>query len=237
MFDQTVAIKEVRNESADVKTFVLDAHADFKPGQFISVQLDIENCDERCNRRPFSIASSPTEKNLMIAMKFYPEPSAFKKRMAALQDSDIIKIRGSMGNFVLDETKDAVMLSGGIGITPLRSMIKYATDKKLQLKITLLYSNKTPGEIVYYRDLEEMQKANKNLKVVHFVTRPEESKRPWNGETGRITADAIRKHAPDIKNTVFYICGPPAMAESLSAVLMEMDIDKENIKTEQFLGY
>ena len=233
---------ETRIETPDVKSFVFslgDYKFDYKPGQSIRVTLEIENCDEKCNRRPFSLASSPTESFLMISTKI--SQTAFKTTLDSLKKGTKVSISGPgpAGEFALPEdySKNLVMLGGGIGITPFRNMIRFATDKRLPTKITLIYSNKVPADIAFRREFEECESRNANLKIVNTITRPQESEEKWTGLVGRIDAEMIRKQIADWNNSIFYTCGPPAMADTIVTLLQEMKISRDNIKVEKFMGY
>jgi ferredoxin-NADP reductase len=126
------------------------------------------------------------------------------------------------------------MLSGGIGITPLRSICKYCTDLQLENNILLLYGNNAIEDIAYKQELDQMQEKNSNLKVVYTL-----NKAPSNckGYTGYIDAEMIRKEVPDYKSSVFYACGPPAMVKAMKRLLQGLNIPPEQIKTENFSGY
>ncbi len=230
---------EVKQESADVKSFKFDLNDinfDFKSGQYIIMKLDV--VDERNGVRMFSLSSSPTETGyIMISTKM--TGSNFKKKLESLKIGDKVDIRGPFGRFLLQEdySKSAVMLTGGIGITPFRNMTKFATDKKLNLKIILLYSNKLPEEISFKKDFDEWQKINPNLKVVYTTTRPEESKMKWEGVKGRIDAAMIKSNVKYIENCIFYVCGPPVMVDAMMTTLKNMDVSDNNIKIERFTGY
>ena len=226
-------VLETKWESLDVKSlkFGLDKNKfDYKPGQYIVLTLDGVKNDPRGNFRDFSIASSPTEKGfLMISTKI--SDSFFKQKLKSLDKNDKVKVKGPFGQFVLqnDMTKHAVMLSGGIGITPLRDMIKFATDDNLSVKITLFYSNRVPEEIVYREELDYLQKVNENLTIIHTITRPQESKQKWEGRVGRIDKKMINEYVSDLGNSIFYICGPPAMVDAMLTLLKSMKIKEENI--------
>jgi ferredoxin-NADP reductase len=126
------------------------------------------------------------------------------------------------------------MLSGGIGITPLRSMCRYCTDLQFDTKISLLYGNRTEKDIVFRKELEEMQRQNRNLKVVFTLSEASEG---WTGYTGSINAEMIVKEIPDYKERTFYICGPPAMVTAMENFLKGLNITQEKIKKENFPGY
>ena len=120
-----------------------------------------------------------------------------------------------MGTFVLDENaKHIVFLGGGIGITPFRSMIKCASDKRIPVKMDLIYSNNAPNEICYGDEWSMLEKQNPNLKVTNTITSPEFAN--WGGRFGRIDESMIKEFAGDFSKTIFYICGPPGMVDSLS---------------------
>ena len=225
---------ETKQETPDVKSikFGLDGQKfDYKPGQYMIMEFDIEDSE---NSRLLSIASSPTEDFLLFSTKI--SQSAFKQKFNSLEVGETAKLQGPMGVFVLKEdAKEVMLLGGGIGITPFRDMIKYAGDKKLPIKLTLLYSNKTPADIVYKDEWPIFEEENQNLKVVDTVTDYQQA--DWKGRTGRINEAMIREFCSDINNTIFYICGPPGMVDGLSNLLKTMNIPLQNIKIEKFVGY
>ena len=102
-----------------------------------------------------------------------------------------MKVRGPEGKFVLheDHSRPAIFLSGGIDVTPFRSMIKYATDKQLPIKIVMFDSNRDEQNILYKNQFDEWANTNKNLKIVYTITHEDSGKSPpssWKGERGRI---------------------------------------------------
>ncbi len=126
------------------------------------------------------------------------------------------------------------MLSGGIGITPLISMIKYATDLKIQKNIILIYGNNTAQDIAFKDELENLQKQNQNLKTIHVINQPPPR---WKGYTGFINASIIKKEIADYQNRIFYTCGPPGMINSMKKILQELKVPENQIKVENFTGY
>jgi len=223
-------IIETKQETPTVKTIKLEKNnLDYKPGQYVMMQLETGDGD---NIRPLSIASSPTEDFLLFSTKI--SESSFKKKYNELKVGNKVKIKGPMGIFILDENaKNIIFLGGGIGITPFRDMIKYATDKRLQTKLTLLYSNRTSDEICYKDEWDLWQKQNPNLKVINTITDDPN----WQGRKGRINEQMIREYCDDSNKTLFYICGPPAMVEGLSQLLNAMNVPQQDIKIEKFVGY
>lgn len=94
-----------------------------------------------------------------------------------------------------------------------------------------------PEEMVFYDELPHIANAHSNIRVVYTITKPQESHTPWNGETGRVSEAMIRKYAKDVAQSVFYVVGPPPMVEGTKALLEQMKIPTENVRTEHFTGY
>ena len=186
MINIELPVIEEKQETPDVKTVKLGLQEkiDFKPGQYMMFGMGDDET------KSLSIASSPTEDFLLFSVKL--SDSEFKKRFNSLKVGDKVKVRGPMGIFVLQDAKEIMFLGGGIGITPFRDMIKYACDKKLPTKMTLLYSNKTPADIVYKDEWPLFEKENPNLKIVNTITRPEDT--DWTGKTGRINDAMIKEY-------------------------------------------
>lgn len=224
----------VKQETHDVKTFRFEVPDSFTflPGQYITLELELDGSRDR---RTFSISSSPTRKGFIEITKRIGQ-SDFSQKLDSISKGFSVNIRGPYGMFVLNEQHDGILLAGGIGITPFRSYMEYATDKKLKNNLTLFYSNKTPEDIAFREELEDISKVNKNIRIVETITRPEESKEKWPGTVGRIDESMIKENA-DIGSAIFYICGPPAMVDAMLEVVKGMGMPKEKIKTEKFIGY
>jgi glycine betaine catabolism B len=220
-------------------------------GQFAFFDIGGVYNDPEGPIRHFTITSSPTEDFIMISTRIRDTP--YKKRLSSLEENTtIVKVRGPEGKFTLHEdySRSAVFLSGGIGVTPFRSMIKYATDKQLPVKIIMFDSNRNQNNILYKKEFDECARMNKNLKVVYSITeeeggeeQPAQTSSPsiaWNGERGRIDKAMLTRYLSDkdIKDSIFYICGPPGMVKAMQNLIQnELQIQKENIKTEEFTGY
>ena len=236
MINAEFSVIETKQETNDVKSIKLSFDGnkfDFKPGQYMMMELDVVD-PENGNTRPLSIASSPTEDFLLFSTKI--SQSLFKQKINSLKVGDKIKLKGPMGIFILNENaQEVVLLGGGIGITPFRDMIKYAADKKLPMKLALIYSNKTPADIVYKDEWPIFEKQNPNFKAINTIT--DGSDPSWKGKTGRINEELIREICDDFNNTLFYICGPPGMVDGLSKLLKTMNVSQQNIKIEKFVGY
>lgn len=213
-------------------------------GQHIQLFLPIdrEKCDNRCNVRAYSIASSPTEtersNKIMIATKFADvNPSVFKQYLGNIRVGSKLKIRGPIGKFTLptDYSREIVMIAGGIGITPFRSMIKFATDNKLPFKITLLYSNKTRNDIIWDGEFKQIASQNSSFRIINTVT-DEDNLDTWDGEKGLISESMILKYT-QVQDSIFYLCGPPLMVKSLTETLLKLGVNQDYIRSELFTGY
>jgi ferredoxin-NADP reductase len=211
---------------------------DFIAGQYNRWTLPITTTDGRGSSRFFTISSPPSEKDFLIVTTKTIQ-SDFKKELLKLHENQKIKIFGPMGQFVIDETskKEHVFLAGGIGITPFYSMLADAAAKNSNKKLTLFVSFSIPEEAVFLNELTEIAKNHSNLHVIYTITQPQKSQIPWNGETGRISEDMIKKYLMNISQSIFYIVGSPLMVEGTRQMLEDMHVPNEQIKTEQFTGY
>lgn len=212
---------------------------DFQPGQYNRVTLPITATDTRGNSRMFTVASSPMEKDfLMITTK--RGMSDFKNAFYALTPGTPVQFFGPMGGFILpeDDVTPRVLLAGGIGITPFRSILVTAGAKNLSVPLTLVVSFSTGEEMVYYQELMDLSKSHPNIKIVYTITHPEESKAPWEGEKGRISPEMIKKYVEDISKPIFMVSGPPAFVDGTVETLhTALHIAEENVKVDQFTGY
>ena len=231
-------------QGTDVMKFrIARGGIDYTAGQYAFFKLDHISGDVKGPIRHFSIASSPTEQDhILISTRI--RDTQYKQKLASLKEGAKILVWGPEGEFVLhdDYSKPAVFLSGGIGVTPFRSMIKYATDKQLPIKITMFDSNKNQQNILYKEEFDRWADQNKNFKVIYAVTEEEQEaiNSNWSGERGRIGKLMLERHLSkgEIGNAIFYICGPPGMLKAMQELLQkEMQIPKDRFKVEAFTGY
>jgi ferredoxin-NADP reductase len=217
----------------DVKSFRFSRtnSLNYKAGQFMFVTLKI---GEQEMRKPFSISSSPTEEDYIeFTKKLTGHP--FSNMLDALKVGDPVTIDAPFGNFTFEGEFERIgLLSGGVGITPLRSICRFCTDVRLNTKVTLLYGNRTEADIVFRQELEQMRRQNSNLKVVFTLSEPGGN---WKGYAGNIDAEMVKKEIPEYSETVFYMCGPPAMVQAMEDLLKALNVSVENVKKENFAGY
>ena len=187
--------------------------------------------------RTFSLSSSPTERGfLSVTCKITDTP--FKQALAALQPGAPAQAYGPIGAFLLDESRPAVFLAGGIGISPFRGMLTYARDRSLPGPFRLLYSARTPEELVFRGELEALKGQLPDLRVEYAITRPADSREPWPGRVQRIDAAWIRDSLAGLDRPMFYVVGLPEMAASTIGLLQrELGISEADIDYEVFRGF
>ena len=142
-----------------------------------------------------------------------------------------------MGNMVLhaDPSRPAVLLAAGIGITPFRSMLEWATERKLPRQLTLFYSNRTRAQTAFLDDLRGWSQRNPKIRLVPTLTDSQEP--DWPYEIGRVDEAMLAKYVPDLLAPVYYLAGPPRMVEALKMLLLERGVSRDNLRFETFSGY
>lgn len=238
-------ITEILPQTHDTAVFRFSVPDNFEyyAGQFIMLRVDMKETEGfkiRDNKNPsqiraFSIASTPTQKGYVeTAIKAEENGfvSVYMNKVAEVGDA--VKISGPYGKFYFNESMgdEVVLLGAGSGITPLIGVMRYVAAKNLPTKVLLVYSNKTPEDIVYKKDLEELAK-NSNIKVVNTITRAKEEHK-WEGETGRISEDLIKKNVSDITKPLYYICGSPEFSITMESMLVKMGVPKERVHKENW---
>lgn len=210
----------------------------FKAGQCGDFTLlNPKETDEKGNIRAFSLADSPDANNLMIATRI--RDSAFKRVLKELPLGAELKLEGPSGSFTLHNNKaiPAVYLTGGIGITPVRSIVVHAAKGKKLQQIFLFYSNNKPEDAAFLDELKSLEHENSNYKFIPTMTAMNQSKNEWHGELGYINKKMLEKYIKDLTKPIYYISGPAAMVTAMRNMLTEISIDDDNIRTEEFSGY
>jgi len=206
---------------------------EYEPGQYALITLlEPKYHDNEGNSRLFSIANSPTRKDiLMFATRALD--SAFNKNILELPIGTKATIGKPGGNTPLhkDVSIPAVFLIGGIGITPVRSMVEYSVLEKLPYEMYLFYGNKRKSLMAFYDEFSEWAKIKPGFKFIPVV---EETEKDWHFESGIITEDLIKKYVNDFSKPIFYIVGPPQMVDIMESILIKNNVNPEKIKLERF---
>ncbi|MBN2517432.1 MAG: hypothetical protein JXB14_01155 [Candidatus Altiarchaeota archaeon] len=217
-------VLEIIGRAGDITSFRFKADMDYKPGQFFFVTIEGDKT------KHFSFSSSPTERGYIEFTKRLTD-SEYSQGLRRLKTGDSAHIKGPFGDFILGDEKKIAILSGGIGITPFRSMLKYTADTGSDKDIVLLYSNRSPDDIAFKEELDGFGEKG-NIKVVHTITGEDDS---WTGLKGRIDDDMVKKVVPDWRERTFYVAGPTKMVGVMEEILKRMGAEK--IRTENFPGY
>lgn len=210
-----------------VSVFTFESNRKFKfnPGQFLLYTLPHSSTDQRGSRRYFSIASSPTEVDLMLVTKFFEAGSSFKHSLSQLKKDALLFATNLDGDFTIpkNSNKPLVMIAGGVGISPFRSMVKYMIDRQIKKDVQLIYSVNTEEELMFKDIFSGAEKLG--LKPSYIV-----------GE--KITADLLKSRISNPAKALFYISGPPFMVRSVKSMLIsELGINRFLIKSDYFPGY
>jgi ferredoxin-NADP reductase/Na+-translocating ferredoxin:NAD+ oxidoreductase RnfD subunit len=214
--------------------FTKPAGFNFTAGQYLEWTLVHDNPDQRGIKRYLTVSSSPTEDYVGMAVKMPAEPSSFKRKLRDLKVGEGIFVSQLIGDFTVPKVnfteRELVFIAGGIGVTPFRSIVKYVADSGFKASITLFYLVNEPGEIAY-RDLFE------NVEGVRFVPVVTKMIGEWEGETGFLTEEMLRRYIENIGEATFYISGPPGMVRSYEQLLMNLGVGRLKIKKDFFPGY
>ncbi len=206
---------------------------DYVAGQFIEMYLPHEGHDDRGQKRWFTLSSSPTDKRISITTKFADEDgSTFKEHLRALKHGTELKLADPRGDVVLqkDATIPLVFVAGGMGITPIHSILKYLHDTGQKRDIQLIYISEHFDQMPF-RDLFATYD-------IDYVAIPKYASIGWKGRTGSVTVTDILEIAGDDKDKkMFYVSGPEPLAEALTKELEQHGVDKHRVVTDYFPGY
>lgn len=217
--------------------FAKPADWDYRAGQFVDITLhDPPETDGRGNTRGFSISSAPSEDVIMITTRL--GESAFKRVLQSMTLGTHVKVEGPFGDLRLHHAaRPAVVLTGGIGITPFRSILLETTRAGgLPYPVVVLYANRRPQDAAFLDELRALAARDANLRFVPTMSGLDASD-AWDGERGRIDAPMLARHLEGMTNAIYYLTGPPGMVAGLRALLVETGVDEDDIRTEEFTGY
>lgn len=202
----------------------------FYPGQYLDIKLLVNdpNGDTKSpDARAFTISSSPSEEFLMVTPK--KGVSFFKKFIEQLKSGDTLESSHPAGTFTLDESSPAVFIAGGIGITPFRSMIKYAVDQKLKTPITLIYSN-SDDDFPFKQELGNWKQDLENLTIIYHNS--SQNGRLINLPTTNYPLRSEASHLP-----IYYLAGSHSFVNDIAQMLIDSGVDETNIRYDRFDGY
>ncbi len=203
-------------------------------GQFTELRIPHAHPDERGEKRWFSLSSSPTESLLAITTKLAPQrSSSFKKALFSLQKGAKVQLTDPMGDFVLpkDKTIPLVFVAAGIGVAPMRSMVKYLQDKGETRSIQLIYGVHNSREFAFLADFS----AYSGLEATYLAKR---TRKEWRHEMGPLTAKRIFQVVSGSQGALIYLSGPEPLVEQLGYDLQKKyNVPASRIITDFFMGY
>jgi len=243
-------VKEIRRDVKNVASVLLAPHdgkklPPFKPGQFLTFNLRIPGQDKpviRC----YSLSCGPNPETFRVTVKKVlanPKDPNGKSGLSstyfneALKEGEILDVKAPSGSFFLDlyQSRPVVLIGGGIGITPVFSMLKAIADRKDDRETWLFYGVRSGEEVVHKEEILELASVMKNLKVLFCYSDPvagEVEGKDFQVH-GRVSVDLFKKTLPS-NNYSFYVCGPPPMMESITSNLKEWGVPDTNIFFEAF---
>jgi ferredoxin-NADP reductase len=220
-----LVLLESYKESEDVYTFLFEKEKDLsweagQHGLFTIIHKKIKN-----STRPFTVASAPTENVIRLTMRISDNPSDFKKSMLELKEGMTIKMSGPVGNFNIKDKNPTLLIAGGIGITPFRSILKQieAEGNNVEKQIHLLYLDSKKSFI--FKDELDAIVNNSSINVTYLDSRDD-----LNQEMDKFIA--LNKN-----NGHYFIAGPKSMVDSTSIYIQNQNVPKRNIKKDAFYGY
>ena len=231
---KAVVIKN-QQETPNVKIMRIkpESSYSFKPGQFINISHKIKKEGKEIEvKRPYSIASSPTNKEYLELAFDIKENGMVSPYLYNLKKDDEIEISQPLGFFTFeDDIKEGIVLIGaGTGITPLMGILRHVTEKSLKNNITLIYSCKTKKDVIYHKELKRIEKLNNRFR--HHITLTQDNE--WGGLNGHIDLAMIKEVIKELDNKLFFLCGPPRMVLDLSKILQDAGVKKSSIKIEGY---
>lgn len=237
VFDTALVSREVVAERTMAFRFAKPAGWDYRAGQFVDITLhDPPETDLEGNTRGFSISSAPSEDVIMITTRL--RNTAFKRVLQVLPLGTIARIEGPFGDLRLHHAaRPAVVLTGGIGITPFRSILVESVARGgLPYRVVVFHANSRPIAAPFLHELSDLADRVRNLAFVATMSDLEVGD-VWAGEHGRIDGPMLERHLAGVHAPIYYLTGPPAMVHDLRSLLVGRGADEDDIRTEEFTGY
>jgi len=222
-----------RTSEVESFRFSVPEPINFMPGQFAKVIFEPGQADNRESNKYISFSSSPLKSYIEITKKI--SDSKFSKGLTNLKINDEVIIEAPFGRCVFkDEYKEIAFLIGGIGITPVISIIEYIVEKKLDTNIVLFYSNRLEN-FAFKKELDAWHSRFDNLKVIYTVT--DCQPRDFKCISGRMTKELLAASIDSWQERMFFIFGPPNMVKAMDNLCKEARCNEDMVKMESFIGY
>jgi len=206
---------------------------DFLPGQFLQVEVEPEPSKQA--RRSYTIASSPTQRAYVeLSVKREEHGAVSRFLHDHVKVGELVKVSGPFGVFTFTGTDadSIVLIAGGVGITPMMSILRYLTDTAWPGEIFFLYGARSTEEFAFREDIERLERRHQNLHVFAAMQRAPGT--VWHGPEGPITKEMLASAVPDLAHRRIHLCGPPAMMAAVKAQLAELGVAEAQLHTEAF---
>ena len=226
----------ITTEMKDVKTFRLVSASGhlppFEAGQYINLSVNIDGI---ITSRPYSMSSPPSQTSCYeVTVKREENGFVSNFMLDRLKEGDALVSTGPAGEFrynPLFHGEDLVMIAGGSGITPMMSMIREFTNRGSQKKIHLIYSSRTPSDVIFNEELTSLDTQYPNFTFTSVITRPEQG---YEGITGRVSPAMLKELLGDLTPKTFYVCGPGTLCDDVRAHLLSLGVRPGRVRREIF---
>ncbi|MFO0978100.1 MAG: FAD-binding oxidoreductase [Planctomycetaceae bacterium] len=236
-------VVEIREETHNVRTFRLaspdGANIPFtwQPGQFLNVQLNI---DGKRVARSYTIASSPLQRQwLELTIKKEPQGLASSFLHERVREGELLSVSGPAGRFLFagDQEQRVLLIAGGVGLTPVMSILRTLCASGWPGQIDLVICAKTEADLIFRREIDQLCQQHRSLHV-HITLTQCGAADPWTGHRGRISAEFLQGCLPSsvVATTPVFLCGPTEMARVVSEQLASLGVPKQQLHVESFGG-
>jgi glycine betaine catabolism B len=240
LWSGSLRVARITQETADVRTFRFvppDGERlpfEHQAGQYLVLSVLI---DGKKVNRTYTISSPPTRTDYCeITVKREENGYVSRHLHEMLHEGDVIHVSAPAGRFVFDRTQanSIVLIAGGVGITPLMSIVRDLTDRNWKGDIFFIYSAKSPADIIFKKELEDLQARFSNVRVHVTLSRADGT--DWSGYKGRVSGPFLGMCVPSITERPVYICGPQTMMAPTIQLLRELGVQADKIKSEEFIA-
>jgi ferredoxin-NADP reductase len=221
----------IRAETRTIRVLELEPPAGFhhEAGQYLVLRIETPDGPDL---RPLSIASPPGASTIELATRL--GASSFKRALATLEPGAAVSVSRARGKFRLDTKRPAVIVTGGIGIAPIRSMLRHAIARGYEHPIRLVYANRTPEEIAFRDELADLAATFPSLKITWVVSRTSAG---WVAATGmhagHVDDGVLGPHVAALPDARFYLTGPAPMVADMRVALRHAGVRRRRVRSSE----